>query len=298
MFAPHHQEAADELVRVARPGGTIGLLSWTPEGHDRRAVQDDGAVRPAATARRPTAAALGRRGAPARAVRRPGRVATPSKRDVLEITAFERPGDYGEHFKERYGPTIVARANAEKDGRRGRVRRSSRPASAEEWNSRHRGRRALRDGVPRGRRHPGLAPGLRRDRGLVDRAGSGKGRTSARATAAISSASIDASGSERTTMYRAKHHSRGTASRAGSPARPAARPSICSANVGQLLVDHLAHGIGRRGRLARRGADPDRAAPAGRPRRRATASAGGPGAGPASPGRARARTALAQLRRG
>ena len=32
MFAPHHQAAADELVRVCRPGGTIGLLCWTPEG--------------------------------------------------------------------------------------------------------------------------------------------------------------------------------------------------------------------------------------------------------------------------
>lgn len=32
MFAPHHQAAADELVRVARRGGTIALLSWTPEG--------------------------------------------------------------------------------------------------------------------------------------------------------------------------------------------------------------------------------------------------------------------------
>ena len=32
MFAPHHQAAADELVRVCRPGGTIGVLSWTPEG--------------------------------------------------------------------------------------------------------------------------------------------------------------------------------------------------------------------------------------------------------------------------
>jgi SAM-dependent methyltransferase len=32
MFAPHHQASADELVRVARPGGSIGLLSWTPEG--------------------------------------------------------------------------------------------------------------------------------------------------------------------------------------------------------------------------------------------------------------------------
>jgi len=32
MFAPHHEEVANELVRVCRPGGTIGLLSWTPEG--------------------------------------------------------------------------------------------------------------------------------------------------------------------------------------------------------------------------------------------------------------------------
>src|SRR5215207_2849155 len=32
MFAPHHQPTADELVRVTRPGGTIGLLNWTPQG--------------------------------------------------------------------------------------------------------------------------------------------------------------------------------------------------------------------------------------------------------------------------
>ena len=32
MFAPHHQTAADELVRVTRRGGTIGLISWTPAG--------------------------------------------------------------------------------------------------------------------------------------------------------------------------------------------------------------------------------------------------------------------------
>jgi hypothetical protein len=38
-------------------------------------------------------------------------------RDVLEVTAFPRPRDYGEHFKARYGPTIVARANADKNGR-------------------------------------------------------------------------------------------------------------------------------------------------------------------------------------
>jgi SAM-dependent methyltransferase len=32
MFAPDQPRAAAELVRVARPGGVIGLASWTPEG--------------------------------------------------------------------------------------------------------------------------------------------------------------------------------------------------------------------------------------------------------------------------
>jgi len=32
MFAPDHQTVADELLRVCRPGGTIGMLNFTPEG--------------------------------------------------------------------------------------------------------------------------------------------------------------------------------------------------------------------------------------------------------------------------
>lgn len=32
MFAPDHQRTADEIVRVTRPGGTVGLVSWTPDG--------------------------------------------------------------------------------------------------------------------------------------------------------------------------------------------------------------------------------------------------------------------------
>ena len=31
MFAPDHERAAAELVRVTRPGGTIALASWTPD---------------------------------------------------------------------------------------------------------------------------------------------------------------------------------------------------------------------------------------------------------------------------
>jgi SAM-dependent methyltransferase len=32
MFAPRHEVAVAELVRVCRPGGTIGVATWTPEG--------------------------------------------------------------------------------------------------------------------------------------------------------------------------------------------------------------------------------------------------------------------------
>lgn len=32
MFAPDHRQAAAEMLRVTRPGGTIALASWTPEG--------------------------------------------------------------------------------------------------------------------------------------------------------------------------------------------------------------------------------------------------------------------------
>jgi len=32
MFTPDHQKSAAELMRVCRPGGRIGLVSWTPEG--------------------------------------------------------------------------------------------------------------------------------------------------------------------------------------------------------------------------------------------------------------------------
>jgi SAM-dependent methyltransferase len=32
MFAPDHEQAASELVRVTRPGGRIGLATWAPDG--------------------------------------------------------------------------------------------------------------------------------------------------------------------------------------------------------------------------------------------------------------------------
>jgi len=47
MFAPDHDAAARELVRVCRPGATIGLACWTPDGHMGRFFMSLGALLPA-----------------------------------------------------------------------------------------------------------------------------------------------------------------------------------------------------------------------------------------------------------
>ena len=132
MFAPHHQAAADELVRVCRPGGTIGLLSWTPEGmlgaffatmKPFMPPPPPGAQPPPLWGSEPHVRGLFG-----------DRVEFESmRRDVLEINVFERPHEYGEHMTARYGPTIAARANAAKDGREAEFD-AALAAFSEKWN--------------------------------------------------------------------------------------------------------------------------------------------------------------------
>jgi ubiquinone/menaquinone biosynthesis C-methylase UbiE len=116
MFAPHHRAAADELVRVCKPGGTVALLSWTPEGMlgDLFATMKPFAAPPPPGVEPPPL--WGREQHLATLFGDRVQFHT-LERDVLEITAFPRARDYGEHFKAYYGPAIAVRANAQKDGR-------------------------------------------------------------------------------------------------------------------------------------------------------------------------------------
>ena len=52
MFAPDHQKVADELLRVCRPGGTIGMINFTPEGLAWGVLRSLRALRAAASAGR------------------------------------------------------------------------------------------------------------------------------------------------------------------------------------------------------------------------------------------------------
>src|SRR5688572_16087165 len=97
MFAPHHQVVANELVRVCRPGGTIGLLSWTPEGMLGALFRTIGPFAPPPP---PGAQPPPLWGSEDHLKELFGESVDwrTLDREELEITAFERPRDYGEHF--------------------------------------------------------------------------------------------------------------------------------------------------------------------------------------------------------
>ncbi|MEU1934536.1 class I SAM-dependent methyltransferase [Streptomyces coeruleorubidus] len=117
MFAPHHRQAADELVRVCRPGGTIGLLSWTPQGFIGRmfATMKPYAPPPPPGAQPPplwgdedhVRALLADRVTDVRAERR-----------TVRVDRFETPEAFRDYFKERYGPTITVYKNIAGDPER------------------------------------------------------------------------------------------------------------------------------------------------------------------------------------
>lgn len=132
MFAPHHELVADEMVRVCRSGGTIALLSWTPEGMIGALFR---MMKPFAPPPPPGAQSPPLWGSEDHLKGLFGdRVDWGTlERDNLEITAFEHPRDYGEHFKGKYGPTIAARANAERNGEAEELDRQL-DAFCDEWN--------------------------------------------------------------------------------------------------------------------------------------------------------------------
>jgi ubiquinone/menaquinone biosynthesis C-methylase UbiE len=113
MFAPHQRITADELIRVCRPGGTIGMINWTPDGFI-------GAMFAALTPYSPPP--------PAGASPPPlwgdenrvrelfgGRVTSLNlRRKTVTIDHCNSPAAFRDYWKQRYGPVIAAyRFNAD-----------------------------------------------------------------------------------------------------------------------------------------------------------------------------------------
>ncbi|MFD7077741.1 class I SAM-dependent methyltransferase [Nocardioides sp. NPDC059952] len=107
MFAPFHEKAAAELVRVVRPGGRIGLVSWTPEGFIGQmfAAMKPFMAPPPEGAQPPprwgdeshVRGLLGDQVTDVRAEKR-----------TVAIDSFDTGAEFRDFFKACYGPTIVA----------------------------------------------------------------------------------------------------------------------------------------------------------------------------------------------
>jgi len=110
MFAPHHQESADELVRVTRPGGTIGLISWTPEGFIGQmfATMKPYAPPPPAGA---SPAPLWGDEDHVRKLFGDRVTELDARRQEARIGRFGSPEAFRDFFKSNYGPTIAVYRN-------------------------------------------------------------------------------------------------------------------------------------------------------------------------------------------
>jgi hypothetical protein len=106
MFAPHHQASADELARVTRPGGRIGLISWTPEGF---IGQMFATMKPYAPPPPPGAQPPPLWGREDHVRGLLGDRVTNVQATVANLTvdAFSSAEDFLAYFKRNYGPTIA-----------------------------------------------------------------------------------------------------------------------------------------------------------------------------------------------
>ena len=107
MFAPHHQQSADELVRVCKPGGRIGLISWTLEGFIGQLFAT---MKPYAPALPPGVSPPPLWGSENHVQGLLGeRVADViTERRSLAVDRFADGAAFRDYFKANYGPTISA----------------------------------------------------------------------------------------------------------------------------------------------------------------------------------------------
>ena len=117
MFAPDHQAVADELLRVCRPGGTIGMANFTPDG---LAAEFFGVLGPYLPPPPPDAPAPLMWGDEAHVRELFGdRVSSleASERELVE-TVPGPPAEYCDLYRRTFGPVVAAFASVGDDPER------------------------------------------------------------------------------------------------------------------------------------------------------------------------------------
>ena len=117
MFAPRHQVTADELVRVCRPGGTIGMINWTPQGFIGNLFKT---MKPYAPPPPPGASPAPLWGDEQHVRELFGDRVTDLelRRQIVTLDFRTDPTEFREYWKAKYGPTIATyRFNADRPER-------------------------------------------------------------------------------------------------------------------------------------------------------------------------------------
>src|ERR1700754_1146629 len=117
MFAPFHQRAADEFVRVTKPGGRLGLINWTPEGHIGQLFATMKPYMPAPPPGAQPPPLWGQEDH-VRALLGDRVTDVVTERRMLTVDLFTDGAEFRDYFKALYGPTIAVYRNIEGDADR------------------------------------------------------------------------------------------------------------------------------------------------------------------------------------
>jgi SAM-dependent methyltransferase len=112
MFAPNQEKTASELLRVARSGGTIGMINWRPEGFIGELFRTIGKHVPPPEGLKP--AALWGNEDRVRELFGQG-VSSLSFKDGAIRISFLSPEHFADFFITNYGPTLKASEALEGD---------------------------------------------------------------------------------------------------------------------------------------------------------------------------------------
>jgi ubiquinone/menaquinone biosynthesis C-methylase UbiE len=113
MFTPDQQKAADELMRVCRPGGKIGLANWTPESFVGDVFKTVGKYVPPAPGLKSPALW----GSKARLDALFGSKASIAAERKTFVFRYMSPIHWVETFREYYGPVVKAFAAIDPEAR-------------------------------------------------------------------------------------------------------------------------------------------------------------------------------------